>query len=139
MINADLDQFLSSGWYSEATLYLNGYTYWCEGYVKGDGNNQKHHLFVSKFRTIVTNEIYTKRVMYNHENVGFEIVFEMDCDTEEELKEEFLKAKIFEGKSFWEVEQEIAWYDEDEPPTIKLEELDEATKQIILKEIKDGK
>ena len=31
MINANLEQFLDTGWFSEATLYLNGYTYWCEG------------------------------------------------------------------------------------------------------------
>ena len=28
------------------------------------------------------------------------------------VKEQFLKAKIFDGKSFWEVEKEMAWYDE---------------------------
>ena len=31
MINAKLEQFLDTGWFNEATLYLNGYTYWCEG------------------------------------------------------------------------------------------------------------
>ena len=27
MINAELEQFLDTGWFNEATLYLNGYTY----------------------------------------------------------------------------------------------------------------
>ena len=31
---------------------------------------------------------------------------------ENDVKEQFLKAKIFDGKSFWEVEKELAWYDE---------------------------
>lgn len=31
---------------------------------------------------------------------------------EDDVKEQFLKAKIFDGKSFWEVEKELAWYDE---------------------------
>lgn len=30
MINGHLVQFLDTGWYSEATLYFNGYIYWCE-------------------------------------------------------------------------------------------------------------
>ncbi len=30
MINGNLDQFLDTGWFSEATLYYNGYIYWLE-------------------------------------------------------------------------------------------------------------
>ena len=29
MKNGKIEQFLDTGWFSEATLYLNGYTYWC--------------------------------------------------------------------------------------------------------------
>ena len=47
MINANLEQFLDTGWYNEATLYLNGYTYWCEGYWK-QGKEKPMHFFVYK-------------------------------------------------------------------------------------------
>ncbi len=30
MINGYAEQFLDTGWYSEATLYYNGYIYWHE-------------------------------------------------------------------------------------------------------------
>lgn len=32
MANANLERFLDTGWFNEATLYLNGFTYWREGY-----------------------------------------------------------------------------------------------------------
>ena len=38
--------------------------------------------------------------------------FEAWGDGEDDVKEQFLKAKIFDGKSFWDVEKESAWYDE---------------------------
>jgi hypothetical protein len=110
MINADLDQFLGTGWFSEATLYLNGYTYWCEGYWNENKENPMH-FFVYKYRSEIVNGKFTRRL--DNEIIGdYDIVFEIDGKNEDEVKTKFLKAKIFEGKSFWEVEDKIAWYDE---------------------------
>jgi len=36
---------------------------------------------------------------------------EMDGPNENALREKFLKAKIWDGKSFWEVEKELTWLD----------------------------
>ena len=33
----------------------------------------------------------------------------MDAPNEAALREKFLKAKIWDGESFWEVEKELAW------------------------------
>lgn len=37
--------------------------------------------------------------------------FKLEAANEETLREKFLKAKIWDGKSFWEVEKELAWLD----------------------------
>ena len=106
MINANLEQFLDTGWFSEATLYLNGYTYWCEG-CWNEEREKPMHFFVYKYESVVVDKIYTKP-----KNSNYQKVFDIYGNSEEEVKEEFLKAKIFDGKSFWEVEKELAWYDE---------------------------
>ena len=106
MINANLEQFLDTGWFSEASLYLNGYTYWCEG-CWNEEREKPMHFFVYKYESVVVDKIYTKP-----KNSNYQTVFDIYGNSEEEVKEEFLKAKIFDGKSFWEVEKEIAWYDE---------------------------
>lgn len=49
------------------------------------------HFFVYKYRLVV----------YDYYGYG-----------ENDVKEQFLKAKIFDCKSFGEVEKELAWYDE---------------------------
>lgn len=111
MINANLSQFLDTGWFSEATIYYKGYTYWCEGGFDKSMNN-KFHFFVYKYRAVVFDEIYTKRLIENDDVVDYSTVLDIYGDSEQEVKEIFLNAKIWDGKSFWEVEKELAWYDE---------------------------
>ena len=101
MINANLEQFLDTGWYNEATLYLNGYTYWCEG-CWNEEREKPMHFFVHKYESVVVDKIYTKP-----KNSNYQTVFDIYGNSEEEVKEEFLKAKIFDGKSFWEVEKRL--------------------------------
>ena len=114
MINANLEQFLDTGWYNEATLYLNGYTYWCEG--SQDYSREKPmHFSVYKYRSVIHNEngeIWTSRLIENVDVVDYSVVYDYYGYGENDVKEQFLKAKIFDGKSFWEVEKELAWYDE---------------------------
>lgn len=114
MINGNLEDFLISGWYSEATLYLNGYTYWCEG-TFNDEREYRFHFWVYRYRSTVYkrgDEIWTKRLIKDHDVVDYSTVFEAYSNDEEEVKQKFLSAEIFDGKNFWEVEKEIAWYDE---------------------------
>ena len=115
MINANLEQFLDTGWFSESTLYLNGYTYWCEG--GWDRTTKKpFHVVVYRYRSILLTdkegEIWSKRLIENGDVVDYSTVLDICGNNEDEVKEQFFKAKIFDGKSFWEVEKEIAWYDE---------------------------
>lgn len=115
MINANLEQFLDTGWLNEATLFYNGHTYWCEG-CWDEKNEKPMHFFVYRYKSepFVANDgsKWTKRIIENGDVVDYSIVFDIRGQNEEEVKEQFLKAKIFDGKSFWEIEKEIAWYDE---------------------------
>ena len=51
-------------------------------------------------------------MVVNNDVVDYSIVFEDFDNDRENVKSRFLSAKIFDGKTFWEVEKEIAWYDE---------------------------
>jgi hypothetical protein len=117
MINANLDQFLGYMFSSEITLYYKGYTYWCEGWYEEDRIENKFHFFVYRYKSDVyytkEGEPYTKRHIENGDVVDYSTVFDIYVKNQDETKPLFLSAKIFDGKSFWEVENEIAWYDED--------------------------
>ncbi len=111
MINANLEQFLDYGWFNEATLYYKGYTYWCEANWD-ESVSKKFHFFVYKYRSVIYDEIYTKRLVENGDVVDYSTPIDIYVETEQEAKDYFFSAKIFDGKSFWEVEEELAWYDE---------------------------
>lgn len=111
MINANLEQFLDYGWFSEATLYYKGYTYWCEANWD-ESRSKKFHFFVYRYRSVIYDKIYTKRLVENGDVVDYSTPIDIYVETEQEAKDYFLSAKIFDGKSFWEVEKELAWYDE---------------------------
>ena len=114
MINGHLSQFLDTGWFNEATLYYKGYTYWCEGCWDHD-KEKPMHFFVNKYRAVVHKDdkaVWTSRLIENGKVVDYSTVLDIWGYGEDDVKELFLKAKIFEGKSFWEVENELSWYDE---------------------------
>ncbi len=115
MINGNLEDFLSSGWYSESTLYLNGYTYWCEGSYNIN-RDKKFHFWVYRYKSIIhkdeDGDIWTSRMIENNDVVDYSVALDLWGESSEEIKPIFLNSKIFDGKSFREVEQEIAWYDE---------------------------
>lgn len=111
MINANLEQFLESGWYGESTIYYKGYTYWCEG-TWNEERKKPFHFFVHKYRSYIVDKIYTRRLVENGDVVDYSDIIDIYTKTIDEAKEYFFSSKIFEGKSFWEVESELAWYDE---------------------------
>lgn len=111
MINANLEEFLDTGWFSEATLYYNKHTYWCEGDYD-ETREKPFHIFVYRYRSVIVREIYTKRLTVDDEVLDYSTVLDEYANNEDEAREIFFSAKIFDGKSFWEVEKELAWYDE---------------------------
>ncbi len=58
----------------------------------------------------IDNKIYEDIYDEQGEWIDFSQI-EMEAENEEALREKFLKAKIWDGKSFWEVEKELARLD----------------------------
>ncbi len=109
MINGSLEQFLDTGWRNEAEIYYRHYIYWCEG---DQLENGKFHFFIRKWRAKnINNESYATLTDINGNSLGYDDSFSIVCSNEDEAREKFLKAKIWDGKSFWEVEKELAWLD----------------------------
>ena len=112
MINGNLEDFLDTGWFTEATLYYKGFVYWFEGYYKPEID--KRTCFVNRWRAKLSDDMCTSRYILNDDIVDFEKVFELkDTDLEmDQVREVVLNAPIFEGRCFWEVEKNLIWVDE---------------------------
>ena len=85
MINGYAEQFLDTGWYSEATLYYNEENLYYHSILQADGTLQ------------------WERVLEIH-NTDLELI-----------KKQFLESAIYDGKPFWDAEKELAWLDEGTP------------------------
>lgn len=109
MINGNLSQFLDTGWWNaDATIYYNGHIYFFDSYFDDD---HTMHLRIMRWKARnVDNKTYEDVYDGNGEWIDFSQI-EMEAPNEETLREKFLKAKIWDGKSFWEVEKELAWLD----------------------------
>ena len=116
MINGNLEQFLDNGWSHDCSLYYNGFVYYCSGrgYV-----NDKFEFSVYRFRATTTDNIYYSKYILNGDLVDAEDLLSFKEKDAEIVKKKFLEAKIFDGKSFWEVEKEIMWLEEGTPIYIK--------------------
>ena len=91
MINGDVNEFIDGLHYGDERFFLyDGNKYFLQGYCV-DGKPML--------------ELY---VIENPE-VGFE--WRVISDNGKYPVEEFENAKIFNGKSFWEIEREIEWLD----------------------------
>lgn len=114
MINGNVAQFLDTGWYSEATLYYKGHVYWCEGDT--DPLAKSSHFWVNRWRA-EQGDGFTYRTVEdeNGDPEDFQNVLSIYGKTLDELKKQFLEAPVFEGKTFWQVEYNIAWLEEGQP------------------------
>lgn len=91
MINGNPNRCLevvASG--QDITYKFRGIIYWYQGYNKGD-----------KFRMEI----------FKHIPSSPGCVWECERNTYLDCYNEFIKAPIFDGKTFWEAEQEIEWGD----------------------------
>ena len=113
MINAYLDQFLDTGWFSESTLYYKGFIYWCE--AQSDFDTGITRFFVYKWAVENDNNIEYHTIVEEDGTWPVETVYEIFDKDLELIKKRFLEAPIFDGKSFWEVEKELAWLDDGGP------------------------
>ena len=110
MINGDLNQFPDTGWYSEAELFYNDHLYWCEGWRNQETSDFTFYVRTQKVK-LDSDFVYYSYLTADGEPVDYKVVYEVTDVDVDRIKRDFLKAKIFEGKSFWEVEKEIVWMD----------------------------
>ncbi len=90
MINGDVNEFVSGLYYGNERFFLyNNEKYFIQGYYKND----KYFL-----------ELYIIESSKDFQWKTFAEDRYIPVDS-------FLSAKIFNGKSFWEVEQDIEWVD----------------------------
>ena len=113
MINGRIEQFLDTGWYSEATLYLDGYIYWCE--AQYDSQRSLNHFFVDKWAAKSENNTLFHSILEADGTLKWIRVFEDESNDLDMIKRHFLESPIFDNKTFWEVEKRIAWLDEGDP------------------------
>lgn len=109
MINGTLKQFLDTGWWNaDATIYYKGFIHFLDSYID---NNGIMHLRIMRWRAKnINNKHYVSLLSPNNDLADFSEI-ELEDKNEDDLRERFLKAKIWDGKSFWEVEKELAWLD----------------------------
>ena len=113
MINGNLEQFLDTGWYTEATLFLNGKLYWCE--AQTDASSDVSTFFVDQWDAENEDNLYYHSLLEPDGTLVWRRVLEIKDTDMDRLKQKFLEAPVFEGKTFWQVEKDIAWLDESSP------------------------
>lgn len=113
MINGNLQDFLDSGWYTESTLYYNGFIYWFEASTNPESNIT--HFFVDRWKATTTDNILYNEYHKNGKIIEYATVYDRYSKDMNILKKEFLEAPVFDGKNFWQIENDIAWLEEGEP------------------------
>ena len=92
MINGNVNEFIEGLYWGDERIFLyNGQKFFIQGYLKDEALT----LFLDRWIPPADDYIWNKAGDRNNYPV-----------------EDFLNAKIFDGKSFWEVEQEIEWVDD---------------------------
>ena len=87
--------------------------YWCE--ASYNETSRMHIFIVDKWRAENEGNKYYHSILDTNGNRPWTRVYE-DSDIDIDLiKKRFLESAIFDGKSFWQVESEIAWLDESSP------------------------
>ena len=113
MINGLLEQFLDTGWYSEATLFYKGFIYWCE--AQSDPITNTITFFIDRWAAENEDNTYYHTLLEHDGTLMWNRVFEITDSDMDRIKQRFLESPVFEGKTFWQVEKDIAWLDESNP------------------------
>lgn len=108
MINGHIEQFLDTGWFSEATLYYNGYVYWLEAQT----DEANITFFIDRWRAQNENNQFYHSILNQDGSLEWERVLEIQGTDLELIKKQFLESAVFEGETFWQIEKKVAWLDE---------------------------
>ena len=115
MINGTINEFLASGWYSEASLFYKGYLYWFEANTDSETNITE--FWVNRWKAMMDKEkmVFHSIIEKNDKLSGFSTVLTI-CGTDmAKIRQQLLTSPIFDGKTFWQVEKELAWLEEGRP------------------------
>lgn len=116
MTKEELERFLDTGWFSEAEIYYNGHMYFCqEDTIDGD---QGRHFVVYRWPAKNEDNTFYHTIRHNGKMPAWETAYEYaaaENESEESIREKFLQAKFFDGKSFWEVEEKTQWLEKGSP------------------------
>lgn len=110
MINGRLEHFLDTGWFSEAELFLNGYVYWCE--AQRGAETGETTFVVDCWPAQLEDGKYYHSLLEPDGSLKWSRVLEIKDNDLDRIKQQFLEAPIFDGKTFWQVERKIAWVDD---------------------------
>lgn len=111
MINGYTEQFLDTGWYSESTLFYEGYIYWHEAQT----NDMETVFFVDCWRAENEDNLYFHSILNADGSLKWKRVLEIHGTDLDLIKREFLKSSVYSEKTFWEVEKDLVWLDEGKP------------------------
>ena len=100
-----LEQFLDTGWMNGADLFYKGKIYHTECF----GNSKKCTAFVYCWHAEKTTNGEYENVFTSEEKQKYSKIFECNKTNEDDARIALLQAPIFNGKTFWEVEDEIEW------------------------------
>ncbi|MCI6215505.1 MAG: hypothetical protein MR659_00225 [Mollicutes bacterium] len=110
----EFDDYLVRGWECGGNLFYNRRVYFSEcGYI-AETNKFRLNAFSFKAEKYDDNH-YSRYVDSKGNYVDLIEHIDMIFDTREEAKEYYLSAKIFDGKSFWEIGMKFEWLEYDGP------------------------
>lgn len=113
MINGNLNVFLDTGWYSESTLFYHDRIYWCEGYATDD-NFTEFEFTVFSWRAVLDDAMHYRSVTDDSNHLlDYRLVYKINGSSMDQLKEQFLLAPVFDGRTFMEAEKDLAWAEGD--------------------------
>lgn len=114
MINGDIEQFLDTGWYCEAELYYQGHVYWCEGEYLTPTDT---HFWVYRWKAVCDDNKYYHTVLgKDGEPEEWSVAYDIHAGNLDEVRRRFLQAPLFDGRTFWQAEHDIAWVDDSNIP-----------------------
>ena len=92
MIGGSPTEFVDRIYSCQDTVFIyKGIKYWFQGYMPDENSA---HMEVTQYQPSSERDVWS-----------------YDGKTIEECQNAFLQAPIFDGKTFWEAEQEITWVD----------------------------
>lgn len=112
MINGDVNRFVDNLYYGEEMNFTYADKYY---FIEG----------------LLANGLYLLKLEQLVPLINYDDLWSCESESSQICVNKFLEAKVFNGKTFWEVEQDIEWIDA-EP-----DNLIEATKEYIKKHPKD--